>query len=474
MYREIHSRQRDRTASAAPRTVRQAAPIAALLIAVLLTVLVVAGPVAAADAATYKLVDIKKYYVPGENPTADASVRIDSLNYDSRGGSIEFTHRSIATSGDCVGKVQHFKFSWVFNKDVGTLSGREGDPLVVTSTKWEGDSGTPCLDENPFVWIKSGGIWGKGPNDAAADYLFNLNFVNPGGENRVYFKGEGASNPTISFNKFISETGAISINPYLRIPYSNTLGPSLSVVYVYQKVPDAPTVTGTTAPQTTVATTTTVPPATTASSTVVVASTSAATSRPTNAPSTVTTTRSTPATTAATTTSGGGGSCSWAGTWDTNFGQMTLSEATGFVTGTYAFDDGTINGAVSGNQLTGSWAEQPSYKPPNDSGGFALTISGDCNSFTGTWGYGSASTGGGIWQGTRSGTRSTAAVTSPTTMATTAPTTAAPTTTTLSVTRGAITTVTTRGGSQTPLPLEVVLASLAIGAGLVAFGRKKS
>jgi|GEM_PF-812073 len=98
------------------------------------------------------------------------------------------------------------------------------------------------------------------------------------------------------------------------------------------------------------------------------------------------------------------GACDWTGTWNTVWGslssQMHLQQTGNRVTGTYEWDNGKIEGLVSGNTLTGTWSEAPSYSPPGDAGDFEFTISPDCNSFTGRWRYGSAG-GWGEWNGTR-------------------------------------------------------------------------
>jgi len=100
----------------------------------------------------------------------------------------------------------------------------------------------------------------------------------------------------------------------------------------------------------------------------------------------------------------------WAGTWDTNWGTMYLSQSMGHVTGTYAHDTGKIAGGISknltGDILVGTWSEAPTYAPPNDAGDIMWVASPDFNSFTGKWRYGS-----GVidlnadWDGTWSGKR---------------------------------------------------------------------
>ncbi len=72
------------------------------------------------------------------------------------------------------------------------------------------------------------------------------------------------------------------------------------------------------------------------------------------------------------------------------------------VTGTYTHDDGKIEGTVSGNTLTGTWSEAPSYNPPNDAGVFVITFADDEKSFTGNWRYGSGTS---EWDGTWTATK---------------------------------------------------------------------
>ena len=113
--------------------------------------------------------------------------------------------------------------------------------------------------------------------------------------------------------------------------------------------------------------------------------------------------------------------CSWTGTWSTTFNAMHLTQSGSTVTGTYEWDSGRITGTVSGNQFSGRWSEAPSYAEPSDAGRFVYTMSADCKSFTGTWGYGDASTGS-SWNGTRTST------TVPAPVATATPTATAPAT----------------------------------------------
>lgn len=86
----------------------------------------------------------------------------------------------------------------------------------------------------------------------------------------------------------------------------------------------------------------------------------------------------------------------WAGTWETNFGTMSLTQNGTSVTGSYAYQSGSINGTVSGNTLTGTWVET------DDRGTFSFTLSADGKSFSGSWKETSPNPNqGGSWNGSR-------------------------------------------------------------------------
>ena len=77
------------------------------------------------------------------------------------------------------------------------------------------------------------------------------------------------------------------------------------------------------------------------------------------------------------------------GTWNTNFGPMTLTQTGNQVTGTYADcpnNGATISGVVAGSVLDGTWTE-PCH---NSHGLIHFVLSADGSSFTGLWGVGSA------------------------------------------------------------------------------------
>lgn len=89
----------------------------------------------------------------------------------------------------------------------------------------------------------------------------------------------------------------------------------------------------------------------------------------------------------------------WTGTWLINEGQnawgnvISFSQTGNNVTGSYlGHENGTYNGTVSGNVLTGTWSEEPTYLPPNDAGEFQITMSPDGNTFDGVWRYDSSGT----------------------------------------------------------------------------------
>ncbi len=94
------------------------------------------------------------------------------------------------------------------------------------------------------------------------------------------------------------------------------------------------------------------------------------------------------------------GKYSWEGEWETNWGNMVLTQSGASVVGTYTHDQGRISGTVSGNTLTGTWSEAPSYGPDHDAGDLKFVMSADGISFTGEWRYGSSGSWSG-WEGAR-------------------------------------------------------------------------
>jgi len=87
----------------------------------------------------------------------------------------------------------------------------------------------------------------------------------------------------------------------------------------------------------------------------------------------------------------GSASCNCEGRWNTNWGEMSLTQAPdGQVTGTYTYDNGKIEGSISGMTFSGRWSESPSYQDPNDGGLVELEFSSDCKTFSGRWKYGTS------------------------------------------------------------------------------------
>jgi hypothetical protein len=83
--------------------------------------------------------------------------------------------------------------------------------------------------------------------------------------------------------------------------------------------------------------------------------------------------------------SGDSSSPTWAGTWDTDFGDMTLDAGgSGTYKGSSSSSSGTIDGTVDGRVDQGKW-DQPG--PPHLSGTFKFTMSGNGLFFTGDWEY---------------------------------------------------------------------------------------
>jgi hypothetical protein len=93
---------------------------------------------------------------------------------------------------------------------------------------------------------------------------------------------------------------------------------------------------------------------------------------------------------------------SFIGEWDSNWGDMTITQSGDKLIGEYTHDKGKIEGVVNGDVFIGTWSESPSYAEPNDAGDVELKLSKDGNSFEGNWRYGSDdSSWSGGWTGTR-------------------------------------------------------------------------
>lgn len=93
-----------------------------------------------------------------------------------------------------------------------------------------------------------------------------------------------------------------------------------------------------------------------------------------------------------------GGRGTFQGVWTSTFGEMRLRQVGGRVTGTYTFQDGTIEGRVTGNVLRFWWLERAS----GGRGAGSLTLAEDGESFAGRWNSGDdPDAGGSEWTGRR-------------------------------------------------------------------------
>jgi hypothetical protein len=83
----------------------------------------------------------------------------------------------------------------------------------------------------------------------------------------------------------------------------------------------------------------------------------------------------------------------WQGTWKSTFGKLVMRPQGGRLTGTYSYCGGTLVGSANGGVLTGTWVEKPNACHTNRSdpstltGSFTFTLSGDGQSFAGTWSF---------------------------------------------------------------------------------------
>ena len=89
------------------------------------------------------------------------------------------------------------------------------------------------------------------------------------------------------------------------------------------------------------------------------------------------------------------------GTFETNWGTLSMIQKDNTVTGNYPHDKGKIEGTVSDGVLYGYWREANSYNPPNDAGQIVFVMNEDGKNFTGWWRYGNS----GSWMIWSSGSR---------------------------------------------------------------------
>ncbi len=102
----------------------------------------------------------------------------------------------------------------------------------------------------------------------------------------------------------------------------------------------------------------------------------------------------------------------WTGKWDTTFFRYggkehkalwDLKQMESSVTGTSDWDNGqiTLRQSKTSGLAIGTWAESPTYQPPDDAGDLEIQQSIDGNSFAGKWRYGSSGDWTGEWNGKR-------------------------------------------------------------------------
>jgi len=93
--------------------------------------------------------------------------------------------------------------------------------------------------------------------------------------------------------------------------------------------------------------------------------------------------------------------CDFTGVWDTDFGDLTLTQNGNKLKGNYSYQGGRVDGTIIAvNTATGTWSEAPTYQPPHDAGDFIFTIQPGCKTIKGQWRYGSCD-----WDGDIMGTR---------------------------------------------------------------------
>jgi hypothetical protein len=90
------------------------------------------------------------------------------------------------------------------------------------------------------------------------------------------------------------------------------------------------------------------------------------------------------------------------GVWDTNWEVLTFTRNGTSLHGEYTYQNGRIEATLGadGRTMEGTWAEAPSYSPPDDGGRVVFSLSADGQAIDGQWWYGNDGSGG-TWVGTR-------------------------------------------------------------------------
>jgi hypothetical protein len=91
------------------------------------------------------------------------------------------------------------------------------------------------------------------------------------------------------------------------------------------------------------------------------------------------------------------GSVNFSGTYQTDFGKMTLIQNGNQVTGSYEYNSGRISGAIDNGILYFTWMESGG----TSSGTGYFQLSADGKKFTGKWRYGTSGAYTDNWNGTK-------------------------------------------------------------------------
>ena len=86
--------------------------------------------------------------------------------------------------------------------------------------------------------------------------------------------------------------------------------------------------------------------------------------------------------------------CSYAGTWNSDYGMLNITQTGSIVTGTESLYPDTFNGTVIDGVFIGKWIG------PNATGDEILYFENNCSSFSGVWSYGVHNSYGTAWDGT--------------------------------------------------------------------------
>ncbi len=81
---------------------------------------------------------------------------------------------------------------------------------------------------------------------------------------------------------------------------------------------------------------------------------------------------------------------SFTGTFETDYGKLSMVQKGDKVTGHYPHDDGRIDGTIVDGVLYGYWYESPSFAPPSDAGQIVFVMNKNDKNCTGWWRFGNS------------------------------------------------------------------------------------